>query len=85
MSLGLPGRVVPAAARAQVLLRRAESWATQLRHDHVGTEHLLLAMTEDSAGIAGAALTETESRQAVREYLTLHRATGTYLQGAAGR
>jgi len=55
--------------RAQVLLRKAESWAIQMRHDYVGTEHLLLAITDDDDGIAGHALTETQSRQSVREYL----------------
>lgn len=57
------------APRAQVLLRRAESWAIQLRHDYVGTEHLLLAITDDDAGIAGQALDHAESRALIREHL----------------
>jgi len=77
--------VPPAPAwtpRAQVLLRKAESWAIQLRHDYVGTEHLLLAMTDDDAGIAGHALTETQSRQAVRDYLVRTVATESYYTGS---
>ncbi len=44
-------------ARRVVILAQEES--RELGHDHIGTEHLLLALVREQEGIAGQALSET--------------------------
>ncbi len=42
--------------RMERTLERAGDLARARRHDYLGTEHILLAILEDSAGIAGGVI-----------------------------
>jgi ATP-dependent Clp protease ATP-binding subunit ClpC len=58
--------------RAQNALRQAEQSAMELGHDYVGSEHLLLGLLRDSAGVGARALvaagvTEEKVREKVGE------------------
>ncbi|WP_433262040.1 Clp protease N-terminal domain-containing protein [Actinosynnema sp. CS-041913] len=46
-------RPVPLSERAKVVHRVAGGWATQHDHRHIGTEHLLLALTQEKDGVVG--------------------------------
>jgi ATP-dependent Clp protease ATP-binding subunit ClpA len=46
----------PFTTKAQLALRLADHEAAQLRHDYVGTEHILLALLAKQTGIAAAIL-----------------------------
>ena len=43
--------------RAETVVRLAQEAAAQLGHGHVGSEHILLALTREGNGIAARALT----------------------------
>ena len=44
------------ADSARQLLAKARGEADRLRHEYIGTEHLLLALTAETEGIAATAL-----------------------------
>lgn len=55
--------------RVETTLRRAFEIAQSFHHDHLGTEHLLLALIEDGGGIAGQVLHDLAGDTVVRERL----------------
>lgn len=63
-------RLLPILAltpRSRDTLRTAEERAVELGHDYLGTEHLLLALLDDSEGVAGQVLQELGAIDAIRE------------------
>lgn len=69
--------------RAQAALRTAEAWAARLRHGHVGTEHLLLALVQDRAGVAAQVLEELAPAGAVHDALLKVVSSRAYYTGSA--
>jgi hypothetical protein len=65
-------------AGAQDAIARAREIAHSLGHDYVGTEHLLLALSEDSGGVAGHALALRIHGEAVLAELRRILATPSY-------
>ena len=64
--------------RARIVVVLAHEEATALRHDYIGTEHLLLGLLREEEGVAAQALTSlgvTEKR--VRSQVALLVGTGT--------
>ena len=66
--------VLEMTPRARRALSSAREEARRLGHDYVGTEHLLLALAADPAGIAGSVLRElgvtAQARDRVMEILS---------------
>ncbi|HKT02786.1 MAG TPA: Clp protease N-terminal domain-containing protein, partial [Rugosimonospora sp.] len=54
--LSYAGAFTRLTRRCKDALARAEEHARRLRHDSVGTEHLLLGILDDTGTVAGAAL-----------------------------
>lgn len=59
---------LPQTPRAKYALERASEWATQLGHEYIGTEHILLGLmdTEESVVVA-AVVASGSSPQAVKD------------------
>lgn len=57
---------LPHTSRVKRTLKAAEEIAENLDHDYVGTEHLLLALIADTAGIAGRVLSELGASEPAR-------------------
>lgn len=52
--------------RTARILETAERRASDLGHDHIGTEHLLIAMLEEHGGVVTAALEEFVDLETLR-------------------
>lgn len=48
-------------------MRRAARMAHERDHDYIGTEHVLLALLEDTAGIAGGVAMRLEVSERLRQ------------------
>jgi ATP-dependent Clp protease ATP-binding subunit ClpA len=70
--------------RARTVVKQAQVEARQLRHDRVGTEHLLLALLAEGEGLAARALHESGADYAgVRARIVAYEGTGPRLLGDA--
>jgi ATP-dependent Clp protease ATP-binding subunit ClpA len=69
---------------AREVVKQAQVEARELRHDRVGTEHLLLALLAEGAGLAARALSEAGVEHAdVRARVVAYEGTGPRLLGDA--
>lgn len=55
--------------RSTGVLRMAADRASQLGHDYVGTEHILLAILDDTGGVASSVVVELGVADSIRERL----------------
>lgn len=79
---------MPFTTEAREVLALAQSEAQRLRHDYIGTEHLLLAMMSEGEGIASRALTNLgidleQAREAVQRLIGRGNRTDTEEVGLA--
>ncbi len=73
---------IPFTPRAKRVLELSLREALALKHNHIGTEHILLGLLSEGEGIGAQVLTKlgvqlVEARAAVTEYLEGGKATGT--------
>ena len=57
---GTPSGQIPFTPRAKKVIELALREALELRHDYIGTEHLLLAVVKEGEGVAARVLREQE-------------------------
>jgi ATP-dependent Clp protease ATP-binding subunit ClpC len=57
---GTPSGQIPFTPRAKKVIELALREALELRHDYIGTEHLLLAVVKEGEGVAAGVLREQE-------------------------
>src|SRR5262245_43315946 len=53
--------------RVRKVLGMTREEAIRLRHDHVGTEHMLLALLREGDGVAAAVLRDVADREEIRQ------------------
>lgn len=56
----------PPTPRVERTMARAGEIAGELGHNHVGTEHLVVALIDDAQGIAGMAMHQLGVAEAIR-------------------
>lgn len=73
---GEPVRELALTPRMRQTLQRAAQIATDQGVDYLGTEHMILAILDDPAGIAGSVIRKLGFEPAIREGVEQALATG---------
>jgi ATP-dependent Clp protease ATP-binding subunit ClpC len=78
---GTPGGHIPFTPRAKKVLELALREALSLKHDNIGTEHLLLGIVREGEGVAAQIIAEVEpDREKVRACVLLFAGKGATLE-----